>query len=330
MPSLSNRRQRSASPLNRPCTPPSLPNQRKEQQHWPTPTRVAIQEIARFNEAHGIPFYKNDLFRYYDVSKQTGYRILHESASVCRYHNDSKQKETQRRKSLIDANSMREMERLLQEEGIEARALTWAQLGYEVGLDCSWRTIQRAMGSMDYRKCIACRKGWQSAKSARYREQWAQNMLQRYPKPEDWYRVRFSDEVHYGYGAQEPLHIIRKPGERYCPDCIQRTEDPKKSEKKKIHAWAAIGYNFKSNIMFYDISSNTNGKMTLQDYRDQILDPIIKLWIQRGDDFALEEDGDSGHGTGKNNIVRKWKEENQLEYYFNCANSPDLSPIENT
>ena len=42
----------------------------------------------------------------------------------------------------------------------------------------------------------------------------------------------------------------------------------------------------------------------------------------------LEEDRDSGHGTGKNNIVRLWKAENKLDSYFNCLSSPDLSPIE--
>lgn len=51
------------------------------------------------------------------------------------------------------------MERILEEEGIEARALIWEQLGYEIGLDCFGRIIQRAMGTMDYHKCVACRKG---------------------------------------------------------------------------------------------------------------------------------------------------------------------------
>ena len=64
-------------------------------------------------------------------------------------------------------------------------------------------------------------------------------------------------------------------------------------------------------------------------YRDVILEPVVKPWIECGQHFVLEEDGDSGHGTGKNNIVRTWKEQNGLEYYFNCHSSPDLSPIEN-
>lgn len=52
---------------------------------------------------------------------------------------------------------------------------------------------------MDYRKCVACKKGW---KTARDRKAWAAVMKGRYPRPEDWYRVRFSDEVHFGYGPQ--------------------------------------------------------------------------------------------------------------------------------
>ena len=61
------------------------------------------------------------------------------------------------------------MERILEEEGIEARSLTWQQLGYEVGLDCSGRTIQRAMGTMDYHKCVSCKKGWHAGEKKRAR-----------------------------------------------------------------------------------------------------------------------------------------------------------------
>ncbi len=101
-------------------------------------------------------------------------------------------------------------------------------------------------------------------------------MLNRYPTPRHWHHVRTSDEVHYGYDAQDPLRIICKPGEHYCPDCIQREEDSSESEKKKVHAWTAVEYNFKSDIVFYNISCNRNGKMTHKDYINQILEPVVK------------------------------------------------------
>ncbi|KAF1934605.1 hypothetical protein EJ02DRAFT_471768 [Clathrospora elynae] len=105
-------------------------------------------------------------------------------------------------------------------------------------------------------------------------------MLEKYPKPEDWQHVRFSDKVHWSIGPEGKLQIIRKPGERYCSDCIQYTtnwEDEMKLSK--------------------------NGKMSLEVYRDQILEPIVKPWLVQGDDFILEEDNDSGHGGGAS---KKW------------------------
>jgi hypothetical protein len=102
-------------------------------------------------------------------------------------------------------------------------------------------------------------------------------------------------------------------------------------DEKRVHAWGAAGYDFKiPKLIFYEVSTNSNGKMTQQVYRDVILEPIVKPWLHSGQSFWLEEDGDSGHGPAKNNnTVRKWKEENGLKYFFNCTHSPDLSPIEN-
>lgn len=65
-----------------------------------------------------------------------------------------------------------------------------------------------------------------------------------------------------------------------------------------------MGDNFKSDMTFYRVPGNTNGKMSQQVYIDQILEPIVKPWLMAGHDFALEEDGDSGHGPSKHNIVR--------------------------
>lgn len=60
---------------------------------------------------------------------------------------------------------------------------------------------------------------------------------------------------------------------------------------------------------------------------DSILKSIVKPWLDRGNNFVVEENGDSSHGISKSNIVRWWKEENNLKCYFNGASSPDLSPL---
>lgn len=295
--------------------------------HHDTPTKAKVQGAVEFCEKQGIPFFKEDVFRTFGVSHARGYEYLNGSSR--RRHNDPEASETRGRPSKITPKDIREMEKILEEEGIEARALTWDQLAYEIGLECSGKTVRRVMQTMEYHKCIACKKGWVNEKTRKKRLEWASNMLSKYPKPEDWDRVRFSDEVHFGWGPQAKLRIIRKPGQRYCQDCIQEANEPEEKDKKRHHCWAAVGHNFKSDIYFYNVAGNTNGKMSQQAYIDSILEPIVKPWIEAKHDFVLEEDGDSGHGPGKSNIVRTWKKNHGLEYYFNCPSSPDLSPIEN-
>jgi hypothetical protein len=296
-----------------------------------SPKKARIKGVRDFNETFGIPYFKTDLFKYYGVSPRRGYEILAEDNPLAdRTRPNSLWDERRGRPLKLSPKDIHRVDRFLQDIGWEARALSWDQLAEELSLDVCGETLKTAMGSMDYHKCIACTKGWVSKKAANRRKEYSAVMKERYPDKEDWRNVRFSDEVHWGVGPEGKTRIIRKPGERYCADCIQETlnrEDEKSFER--AHSWAAVGYNFKTPLYFYNVPGNRNGKMSLQAYRDQILEPIVKPWLERGDDFILEEDNDSGHGTGKQNIVVSWKKKHGLKHYFNCSHSPDLSPVEN-
>ena len=261
------------------------------------------------------------------------------ATSSRRNTNNPKHEEQRGKTAKISPKDIRRMEQILEEDGFCTRALTWEQLGYKADLDVCRATIRRRIGTIDYHKCLACRKGWVNESTKKKRLEYAEYWIQRYPEPKDWYLIRFSDECHYGFGPQGTLRIIRKPGERYCQDCIQegdpKGDGTKSKDQKRQHTWAAAGYNFKSDLTYYDVPGNSNGKMTHRVYIDAILEPVVKPWIiqaRRGliDSWILEEDGDSGHGGGKiNNIIKKWKEKEGLKYYFNCPSSPDLASIEN-
>ncbi|KDN61748.1 hypothetical protein CSUB01_12427 [Colletotrichum sublineola] len=301
-----------------------------EYQHHDTPKKSQRLGIISYLEKEKLPYFKNHVFDHVGVSKRQGWDII-SKAKARRHHNDPSTPETRGRKKLLNTHDIQQMEKTLWTRGFEARALTWQALAVESGVyvSCGWRTIQRAMGTHGWRKCVACDKGWVSKETAARRVRDAKKALELRPNPQDWYDIRFSDEVHFSLGPQGKLRIIRKPGERYCPDCIQEREPPQEKHLKRLHAWAAVGYGFKSPLIFYEVPSNKNGKMSLQVYRDKILEPVVGSWIDNGEQFVLEEDGDSGHGTGAKNIVRVWKEERGLKRYFNTPGSPDLSIIEN-
>jgi hypothetical protein len=248
------------------------------------------------------------------------------------WHTNKVVEETRGRNLKLSAKDLYRADRFLQDQGWEARVLTWEQLAYELNLDVCGKTLRTHMGSMDYHKCIACTKGWVSQRCAKQRVLHAETYLTLKPTPEDWHDVRFSGEVHCRVGPQGKLRIIRKPGERYCSDCVQeQLNRDDEREWETSHIWAAVGYNFKSNLTFYNTPGNKNGKLSLKVYRDQILKPIVGSWLKdpKQPHFILE-DNDSAHGGGSNNnIVASWKRRHNLDHFFNCANSPDLAPIEN-
>jgi hypothetical protein len=104
----------------------------------------------------------------------------------------------------------------------QCRVLNWRQLAIAVGIsEVSDRTIRRYMQDLDYHSYIAYDKSWISSRMKEQRVNFSREMLQLRPNPDDWKNVRFSDEVHFGFGSQRKLRIIRRSGERYCADCIQ-------------------------------------------------------------------------------------------------------------
>lgn len=85
----------------------------------------------------------------------------------------------------------------------------------------------------------------------------------------------------------------------------------------KLHAQAAIGYNFKSELFIYN-AGISDGEITTKGYIDQILNrAVLPQCVNRGNkDFVLEEDSDLGHGYGGGtNKVDEQKAKHGLKTY---------------
>lgn len=94
--------------------------------------------------------------------------------------NHSKTAEERGQNSKITPKDLQQIEQILEQDGFNARALTWEQLGYEANLDVCGKIIRQAMGIIEYHICLACRKGWVNKKSKQRREEYAEYWLQRY------------------------------------------------------------------------------------------------------------------------------------------------------
>ncbi|KAJ6260011.1 hypothetical protein Dda_2224 [Drechslerella dactyloides] len=299
---------------------------KKEQhtQQLTTPQKAGIQAIYSFCKAKQLPCTQRDLAEFYGRSTRTINKAL--NSTTTRRH--AIVEEFRGRPPIVTPSQLALQDQIFQTTGWDARTMSHEALAFEMGVPVSRRTIVRYMHKINYTNCIACEANYLTPAACERRLAYARLMLDRYPEAKDWHHVRFSDETHFGFGSEDKVRIWRKPGERHLPQCMHWKRNPKE-DYARLHMWAAIGHDFKSEPVFYS-TTNTNGKMSNTVYVQQILEPVVLPWLEEaGQDFVLEEDNDSGHGTGHYSEAARWKQDHGLRHYFNCSQSPDLSPIEN-
>ncbi|KAI0552619.1 hypothetical protein F4679DRAFT_74206 [Xylaria curta] len=299
-----------------------------------TPIEEKVLSGKKLLDEFGAKYTRKQLFDYFGVSERAGYRILKD------YPNGQNEpyNETRGRKRLMTKEQIDQIEEFLKQD---PRAQPWQSLPAAAGLEFSDQrhvpvkeTIRTAMHDRGWHKCGTCYKFWVNYDSASQREFFAREWLRQLgPNPESYRHLRYSHEVRFKWGADGKVNITRTTEERYCADCLQNRKQTTNTTNQQQHiclyAWACIGYNFKSDLVFYTVN-NPNGSITLEAYRDQILEPHVKKWITRGDYFVLSEDGAAGHGSqSDDNIVKQWKTTVGPNYFFSCPGCPDLAPIEN-
>jgi hypothetical protein len=90
--------------------------------HYSTFNKVKIQEAIEFCEKMKILYYKENVFRTFNVFREMSYRILRND-SARRTHNYFDHVKTRNRKSVISSSKIREMKKVLKKEEMKTRRL---------------------------------------------------------------------------------------------------------------------------------------------------------------------------------------------------------------
>ncbi|PQE05391.1 Transposable element Tc3 transposase protein [Rutstroemia sp. NJR-2017a BBW] len=95
---------------------------------------------------------------------------------------------------------------------------------------------------------------------------------------EYWRKGIYTDETIARTNLRRRVKVLRKRGERKHLDCIQFTFN---SGRDSIMCWAAIGYNFKSDLYFISMDGQGKG-FTQKKYEQQILQgPLREIFAER-------------------------------------------------
>ena len=145
------------TPITSLFTQMSSPPSHSPEREWHTPQTARIKTLrddaslsfGKIAQTISIP--KSTVWDKYQTStaSQTSRRLGHHP----------NREESRGRPPKVTQKDIWNMEKILESDRIETRKMTWEQLGFEAELDVCGKTIKRAMGTLDYYKCIACRKG---------------------------------------------------------------------------------------------------------------------------------------------------------------------------
>ncbi len=174
--------------------------------HYDIPQKSCVQGAHKYMLTRRISYDPRNVFEYFSMKERTGYNIIQSGASFRTHHNS--EFEAHGRKYKITSKQVREADHLLQDDnlGLEAKALPWEAVTAEVEIEVTRQTICKTMNvALGYGKCLAYVKGHQSEHAKAKRMEWALFMLAKYPLKEDWQHIRFSNEIHFGYGPEDQL-----------------------------------------------------------------------------------------------------------------------------
>jgi len=224
---------------------------------WPTPSkrtsrvlsRYAHMSVRKISTATGIP-------------KSTVHDQLKASTSRTR------EKRKRGRKHKIDDDTIHKMIASLQGHYKE-RVKHWSELRSDWGLDCTDQTLSNAFQRYGYHKCKACQKGLISPLNIARRHEFAQAHTE--TSIDFWKRVVFTDELHFARNNRSVDYVIRAPGQRFCSDCIQVR---RQTTNVEYSVWGAVGWNFKSPLIFYG-KTGLRGGFTGEDYLRDCLEGFV-------------------------------------------------------
>ena len=183
----------------------------------------------------------------------------------------------------------------------------------------SKRTTRRRLKSSGYYGRQAHKKPFISTKNHKKMMQWAKEMVKK--TITFWKKVVFTDESKIKIGGSDGrVFVWRKSTEEWMPTCTLGTV---KTGEPSIMVWGCTSNDGVGPLVL------TEGSVTGKKYRDILKKHFLPLALnQRRRRLAtiLQDDNAPIH---RENVVRVWKERDDLQCLEWPAKSPDLNPIEN-
>ena len=92
------------------CAPTTANNDHENNTHYFTPAKAKVRDAVEFCDRIGIDYFKEDIFRTFNVSNREGWRFFNNRNSSCQLQNNPNVEDNQGSQPLFGPEKIREME----------------------------------------------------------------------------------------------------------------------------------------------------------------------------------------------------------------------------
>jgi transposase len=120
-----------------------------------TPKRARILQIHQMKASGTTKRFYKKLFDELGVSRTTAYRVIKSGRERRIQHSD--QPDHRGNSNKLSNEDLKHMESLVKDSGKDGRRIDLNTLKHELNTDACFTTLRKALDSMGYHHCIACR-----------------------------------------------------------------------------------------------------------------------------------------------------------------------------
>lgn len=181
------------------------------------------------------------------------------------------------------------------------------------------RTVRRRLKAVGIRCRRPCRGASLTRDHRRRRVAWALRH-QRW-RLYQWQTVLFTDECKFNIDSSDRRqHVYRRSGERFADTCVIETD---RCGRGSVMIWAGFTRDHKTQLVFLEYGRGRG--LTAQRYLDQVLQPIVILFLAAHPGTVFQQDNARPHAARRTQNFLAAINVQTLPW---PSLSPDMNPIE--
>jgi transposase len=214
------------------------------------------------------------------------------------------------------------MERQVHQKALGNRRKPFTDIGNEIELPISCKSVVRVMGAERYHRRVAKKVPFLTAAQKRQRKAWGEEH-----RDHNWTQVVWSDEFYVHLDDEKGrIWATHRADKEWEEECLVPAF---KQSNVRVMVWGCVAHGWKGPLVVLEYPGGKGGGMMAARYEEQVLErhlvQVMKELCRKRRGIAFQQDGAPSHKAKR---MHRWLSDHKIPVFPHPPNSPDLNPIE--